>query len=112
MKISKEQWQKWASEHAANEADDFARHNKLTIEAHIILKAKIEAAMLCGMEMAAKMHGEGYDIQYASDLKPRLLQTAEGDKTYTMKAMPEDGGGVRLVHETELPDYPMDGGKS
>lgn len=112
MQITKEQWQKWASEHAGNEADDFAKHVGLTLEQHIILKAKIEAAMLFGMEMAAKMHGEGYDIKYACDLKPSLMMAHEGDKTYQMHAVQEDGVGVRLVHETKLPDCPRDGGAS
>ncbi len=32
-----------------------------------------------------------------------------GDDTYKMHLMETGGGEPRLVHETELPDYPMDG---
>ena len=109
MKIPKEQWQKWASEHAGKEADDFSKHAGLTLEQHIILKAKIESAMLCGMEMVETMRREGYDTSEARDMKAKLMMAHEGDKTYQMHAVQEDGGGVRLVHETELPDYPRDG---
>lgn len=32
-----------------------------------------------------------------------------GDRTDQMVPIKEDGGGTRLVNETELPDYPRDG---
>lgn len=34
-----------------------------------------------------------------------------GDRTDRMVPVQEDGGGTRLVNETELPDYPRDGEK-
>ncbi len=109
MKITKQQWQKWASDYAGQSADDFAKHVKLTLEQHVILKAKIEQAALYGIELTATMVKTGADINEAEDMKAALMVAHEGDKTYTMHAVQTDGGGVRLVHETELPDYPRDG---
>ena len=68
MKISKQQWQKWASDYASQSADDFAKHAKnLTLEQHIILKAKIEQAALYGIELTATMIKNGADINLALD---------------------------------------------
>ena len=49
----------------------------------------------------------GADINEAEDMKAGLMRS--GDNTYTMKVVETDGGGARLVHETETPDYPRDG---
>jgi len=37
--------------------------------------------------------------------------THEGDLTHTTVPVQTDGGGIIMVHETELPDYPRDGEK-
>lgn len=106
--IPKQQLLQIASNHADAEADDYANNVTLTLDQHVILKAKIEAAMLCGMELAAEFIKAGYLLN-TTDLKPTLFRNANGDKTYTMKIIETDGGGLRSVHETELPDCPKDG---
>ncbi len=80
MTITKEQWQKWASEFADVEAEDFARHVPLSIEASIILKTKIEAAMLCGMEMVEKIRSEGFDTTQCVGMRAALMRLANGAK--------------------------------
>jgi hypothetical protein len=69
----------------------------------------LEAAMMCGMSMVEDMKRHGYDTSEALDLKPSLIRSAEGDKTYKMRITETDGGGIRLVDETDLPDFPRDG---
>lgn len=84
MKITKQQWQKWASDYASRSADDFAKHAKnLTLEQHIILKAKIERAALYGIELTATIIKHGADICEAEDIKAALMQT--GADTVTVK---------------------------
>jgi hypothetical protein len=42
-------------------------------------------------------------------IKGGILILGNGDQTHEMVEILEDGGGTRLVHPTELPDYPRDG---
>lgn len=76
MKISKQQWQDWASQYAADSADDYARNVPLTVEQVIILKAKLEGAALYGMELAVTMDQQGYDTSEAIGLTPELMRGA------------------------------------
>lgn len=76
MKIPKEQWQKWAAAFADQEVNDFAKNVPLTIEQAIILRAKVEAAALYGMELAATMDARGCDLSEAKDCKPALYRQA------------------------------------
>lgn len=74
MKIEKEQWQKWAANFAGQEANDFAKHVPLTVEQAIIMRSKLEAAALYGMELAAVMDARGCDLSEAKDCKPALYR--------------------------------------
>lgn len=76
MKITKEQWQKWAADFADKEADDFLNSVPLGIEQSIILKVKLEAAALYGMELGAVMDARGCDLSEAKGLKPALMRLA------------------------------------
>lgn len=76
MKIPKEQWQKWAMTFADQEANDFLNNVPLTMEQSIILKCKLEAAALYGMEIAATMDARGCDLSEAKDLKTALMRLA------------------------------------
>ena len=75
-KIPKEQWQKWAADFADQEVNDFAKNVPLTIEQAIILRAKLEASALYGMELAATMDTRGCDLSEAKDCKPALYRQA------------------------------------
>jgi hypothetical protein len=80
MKISKEQWQKWAADFADQEVNDFSKNVPLTIEQAIILRAKLEASALYGMELAATMDARGYDLSEAKDCNPALYRQASNEK--------------------------------
>ena len=47
-------------------------------------------------------------LEETKNLKPALFRF--GDNTYKMHLVETDGGKLTLVHDTELPDYPRDGG--
>src|SRR5690348_7672264 len=79
MKIPKEQWQKWAMTFADQEANDFLNNVPLTMEQSLILKCKLEAAALYGMEIAATMDARGCDLSEAKDLKTALMRLASND---------------------------------
>lgn len=74
MEIKKEQWQKWAHEFAAQEAADFQAHVNLTLGQAIILKSKLEAAALYGMDLAAAMQSKGGDLSQVKHAKPTLFR--------------------------------------
>lgn len=91
MKIPKEQWQKWAMTFADQEANDFLNNVPLTMEQSIILKCKLEAAALYGMEIAATMDARGCDLSEAKDLKTALMRLASNARLTD---------GENLNHET------------
>jgi hypothetical protein len=74
MKITKDQWQLWAANFADQELTDFCKHVPLTMEQGIILRAKLEAAALYGMAVAATMDARGCDLSEAKDCKPALMR--------------------------------------
>jgi len=85
MKITKSQWQQWAANFADQELNDFTTSVSLTLEQAIILRAKLEAAALYGMEIAAVMDARGCDLSEAKDCKPALMRN-------TPNAKVSDGG--------------------
>jgi hypothetical protein len=80
MKIPKDQWQKWAANFADQELNDFVKHVSLTIEQAIILRAKLEASALYGMEIAATMDARGCDLSEVKDCKPALMRSTPNEK--------------------------------
>jgi hypothetical protein len=83
MKITKDQWQQWAANFADQELNDFCKHVPLTVEQAVILRAKLEAAALYGMEIAAVMDARGCDLSEAKDCKPALMRSTPNDRTET-----------------------------
>lgn len=81
MKIEKEQWHKWAMNFADQEANDFLNNVPLTMGQSIILKCKLEAAALYGMEIAATMDARGCDLSEAKDLKTALMRLASNSSS-------------------------------
>ena len=76
--LAKKNWQEWASEFARQEARDFADNVELSIHQHAILKAKLEAAALYGMELAATLSEKGFSLSEAKGLRPKLMQQEKG----------------------------------
>lgn len=85
MKITKEFFEKWASNYADKESGDFSANVQLTIEQHIILKEKLQHAAMFGMELVEKTRLEGFDTTEAKDLKSALRKAADSIKTTTLK---------------------------
>ena len=79
MKIEKDKYQEWANKFADKEADDFLNSVPLGIEQSIILKTKLEAAVLYGMELTASLAIQGYDLTEAKDMRPALMRLASNN---------------------------------
>jgi hypothetical protein len=72
MKITEEQWGKWASDYAQDSVFDFCKHVGLTLEQAIILKAKLEGAVIYGYVTLNKMKDNGFDVSSAKNCQPKL----------------------------------------
>jgi hypothetical protein len=74
MKISKEKWQKWASEYADKTTAGMAKDLPLTLHQAAAVKCMLEAAMMCGFSMVEEFRRQGCDTTECYDLKPTLVR--------------------------------------